>query len=101
EVTHTRVLASHYQHTRLRMEQTPGVVLVLHDTTELDYSGLDSIATLGPIGNGGRRGYLCHNSLAVALDQKEVLGLVQQILHTRQPVPTGESLRAKRERASR
>jgi len=101
EVTHERVLAPHYQRTRTRMEQTTGVVLVLHDTTELDYSGLDSIADLGPIGNGGCRGYLCHNSLAVALDQKEVLGLVQQILHTRQPVPRGEGLRAKRERTTR
>jgi hypothetical protein len=48
EVTHERVLTPHYQRTRTRMEQTKGVVLVLHDTTELDYTGLDSIATLGP-----------------------------------------------------
>jgi hypothetical protein len=101
EVTHERVLAPHYQRTRQRMEQTPGVVLLLHDTTELDYSGLHSIAELGPIGNGHGRGYLCHHSLAVALESKEVLGLAQQIVHARQPVPRGEGLRAKRERASR
>jgi len=101
EVTHERVLTPHYQRTRQRMEQTPGVVLLLHDTTELDYSGLDSITELGPIGNGHGRGYLCHHSLAVALAGKEVLGLAEQILHARPPVPAGEGLRAKRERTSR
>jgi len=33
-----------------------GTVLVLHDTTELDYSGLQSIRDLGPIGGGLNRG---------------------------------------------
>ena len=101
EVTHERVVAYHGQRTLARMEQTPGVVLLLHDTTELDYSGLDAIADLGPIGNGHGRGYLCHNTLAVALAGKEILGLAHQILHARQPVPAGEGLAAKRERASR
>jgi len=101
ETTHERVLTPHCQRTRAAIAQAPDVVLLLHDTTELDYSGLDSIATLGPIGNGGRRGYLCHNSLAVRRASKEVLGLAHQILHARQPVPAHEGLRAKRERASR
>lgn len=101
EVTHERVVAYHGQRTRQRMEQTPSVVLLLHDTTELDYSGLDAIADLGRIGNGRRRGYLCHNTLAVALEGHEVLGLAHQILHVREPVPTGEGLAAKRARAGR
>lgn len=101
EVTHERVQAPHRQRTRQRMEQTPGVVLLLHDTTETDYSGLDASAGLGPIGNGHGRGYLCHNTLAVALAGKEVLGLAHQMLHAREPVPAGEGLAAKRARASR
>src|SRR5271154_5727886 len=64
EVTHAAVLEPHRQRTLERMRQADSVVLVLHDTTELDYSGLLSISNLGSIGNGGRRGYLCHNSLA-------------------------------------
>jgi hypothetical protein len=100
EVTHAAVLAPHRERTLTLMRQTPGLVLVLHDTTELDYSGL-SIPELGPIGSGYHRGYLCHNSLAVAFEQREVLGLVSQVLHARVPVPKKETIKAKRERESR
>src|SRR5712692_5396043 len=81
EVTHASVLTPHRQRTLERMRQASGVLLVLHDTTELDYTGLLSIRDLGSIGNGGRRGYLCHNSLAFDPQRHEVLGVVNQILH--------------------
>jgi len=100
EVTHQSVLASHLGRTRGLIEAAQGVVLVLHDTTDLDYSGLD-IPQLGPIGNGGGRGYLCHNSLAVDPRKREVLGLAHQILHARVPAPKNEGVKAKRERKSR
>jgi hypothetical protein len=100
EVTHASVLAPHLRRTRERMEAAKGVVLLVHDTTELDYSGL-SIPELGPIGNGGGRGYLCHNSLAVDPERQEVLGLAHQILHHRVCVPAKEGVKAKRERQSR
>src|SRR5262249_57311012 len=74
------------------------VVLILHDTTELDYSGLD-IPELGPIGNGHGRGYHCHNSLAITADRR-VLGLLAQVLHVRRAVPPGET-RAQRRAAER
>jgi hypothetical protein len=101
EVTHASVLQSHLQRTRQQLEATNEVVLLLHDTTELDYSGLHSITELGPIGNGGGRGYLCHNTLAVLPGQREVLGLAHQILHTRVPVPPNETLAQKRQRETR
>jgi hypothetical protein len=101
EVTHAAVLAPHYQRTLDLMYQTSGPVLILHDTTELDYSGLKSITDLGPIGNAHCRGYLCHNSLAFDPQQREVLGLLSQILHCREPVGPKEKLKSKRERASR
>jgi hypothetical protein len=101
EVTHASVLASHLRRTQERIQVAPGVVLLLHDTTELDYSGL-SIPELGPIGNSHyRRGYLCHNTLAVDPERREVLGLACQILHARVPVPAGEGIKAKRERQTR
>jgi len=81
EVTHAAVLAPHVAQTQQRMRQQSGVVLVLHDTTELDYTTLKSI-DLAPIGDGRGRGYLCHNSLAVT-PEGEVLGLVNQILFRR------------------
>ena len=101
ETTHAAVLTPHCQRTRALIQQTPSAVLLLHDTTELDYSGLDAIATLGPIGNGHGRGYLCHNSLAIRPHTKEVLGLANQVLHVRQAVPANEGLAAKRRRKSR
>jgi hypothetical protein len=100
EVTHASVQAPHLERTRQKIAAATGVVLLLHDTTELDYTGL-SIAGLGPIGNGGGRGYLCHNSLAVDPARKEVLGLAYQILHRRVAVGKKEGVKAKRERKTR
>jgi hypothetical protein len=100
-VTHASVLASHLRRTQERIQAANGVVLLLHDTTELDYSGL-SIPQLGPIGNSHHHlGYLCHNTLAVDPERREALGLACQILHARVPVPPRESVKAKRERQSR
>lgn len=101
EVTHAAVLEPHRQRTLQRMRQAQGVTLIVHDTTELDYSGLLSINDLGPIGNGGGRGFLCHNSLAFDPQRHEVLGLVNQILHRRRPVGGKEKVEAKRDRADR
>jgi hypothetical protein len=100
EVTHASVLASHRQRTREKMEEHAGPLLIIHDATHLDYSGL-SIPELGQIGNGGGRGYVCHNSLVVDPSNREVIGLVHQILHERVKVRKNEKVKAKRERASR
>jgi hypothetical protein len=100
-VTHEAVLHTHRQRTLDRMRSGPAVVLILHDDTELDYTGKQSLTDLGQIGNGSRRGYVCHNSLAFDPATREVLGLANQILHHRADVPTGERERAKRERETR
>jgi hypothetical protein len=101
EVTHASVLQSHCQRTLDLMRQAGGPVLVLHDTTELDYSGLHSIAELGSIGGNLGRGYLCHNSLAFDPKDRRVLGLAHQILHERKLVGRQEGVKKKRERQSR
>lgn len=101
EVTHPAVLDAHGQRTMDLMRQAKGPVLVLHDTTELDYSGLHSIAELGSIGGNLGRGYLCHNSLAYDPTQRRVLGLANQLLHERQVVGRKEGTKQKRERLSR
>lgn len=99
-VTHESVLAPHAAHTRLRMAKEP-VVLVLHDTTELDYSGRKGLqADLGKIGNGSRRGLLCHNSLAVT-PQGRVLGLLNQVIAKRRDKLEGEGYTAKRQHPDR
>jgi hypothetical protein len=101
KVNHDNVLACHCQRTRAVMEQCQGVVLIIHDTTEGDYSGLD-IASLGPIGNGKHcRGLLIHNVLAVDYEKREALGLVGQILQIRRKVEKKEGLKASREHPQR
>lgn len=100
EVTHASVLAFHQQQTRAKMEATNTPLLIVHDGTELDYSGL-SITHLGQIGNGGRKGYICHNSLVVDPANREAIGLIHQILHVRRNVPRKESKTAAREHPQR
>lgn len=95
KVNHDNLLAAHCQRTRRLMEACPGVVLIIHDTTEADFSGLD-IEDLGQIGNGFNRGLLVHNVLAVDLVNREALGLVGQIVQARRVVPKKESVNASR-----
>ena len=102
DVTHEAVLGPARAHTRTRIEACPGDVLILHDATELDYTTLTSLAgDLGQIGKGDRRGYLCHNVLAVAADSGDVLGLIDQVLHRRDEVPKDETLPEHRDRPTR
>src|SRR5205807_9508966 len=67
QVTHEVLLRAHADATRRRIAAPgAGVVLVLHDATELDYTSKKSLeGQLGQIGQGTHRGYICHNSLAV------------------------------------
>lgn len=110
EVTHASVLEAPFERTRTRMREASGVTLILHDTTELDYSGLHSIKDLGSIGGDLNRGYHCHNSLAFDPEHHEVLGLANQILHRRRcrskrkkkgEKKKREAVKQKRERADR
>ncbi len=100
-VTHAAVLKPHRELTLQRMRVHDGVVLTIHDTTELDYTGKKFLQTIGQIGNGSRRGYLCHNTLAVDSRSREVIGLANQILFCRPEVCDNESRQARRERATR
>ena len=103
EVTHPKLIQSHGDHTRDCIAGLgTGVVLILHDATELDYTSKTGLAAqLTQIGKGTHRGYICHNSLAVRADTGAVLGLTSQILHHRANVPKNETLKQSRERHDR
>lgn len=103
EVTHAVLMRSHADHTRACIAALgTGVVLILHDATELDYTNKTALADqLAQIGQGTHRGYICHNSLAVRADTGAVLGLTSQLLHQRADVPEGETLKQSRERENR
>jgi plasmid stabilization system protein ParE len=101
KVTHAAVIAAHRQECLAQLAGYQGRVLLLHDTTVLDYSGLE-VAGLGQVGDGHGRGLYAHNSLAVIPETRQVIGLLNQILHQRVKVPKGGELRAVRQaRASR
>jgi hypothetical protein len=101
EVTHAAVLQPHCERTLTLLRQRDRPMLILHDTTELDYSGLNSITDLGSIGGNLGRGYLCHNSLVLDPQCHQVLGLAHQILHCRELVGRKEGVKAKRDRKGR
>jgi hypothetical protein len=100
-VTHQAVQQPHRDLVQQRMRQHDGVVLLIHDTTELDYTNIAALQDqLGQIGNGSRHGLLCHNTLAVTPD-KRVLGLPAQLLHRRRKVPRHETPAQKRDHPDR
>lgn len=100
-VTHESILSSHRQATFERIEATDTAVLILHDTTELDYTTHKSLDQLGKIGCGTRRGYITHNSLAVDPDSREVWGLLNQVLHQRAAVSKSETRAQRSKRKTR
>jgi len=100
KVTHEKLMEGPFARTREQMARAIGVVLVIHDTTEADFSGLD-VEGLGQIGHGGCRGFLVHNSLAYDYPRREVIGLASQVLHVRREVPPEETHRQKRENPDR
>jgi len=95
QATHRAILQAHARAARGRLRDGPDVVVLPEDTTELDFSGQKTLA-LGPIGNGGGQGFECHNTLAVDPRSREVLGLLDQILHVRRRAPEGEGVAASR-----
>ncbi len=102
KVTHEAVLAPHLERTKRCMAEHDGPLLIIHDSTELDYTGLTTLTDLGQIGNGFYRGYICHNSLVVDPQTREVVGLAEQILHRRPKVKAKkETVKQRRLRASR
>lgn len=100
-VTHEAVLAPSRARTLQRMGEVVGTVLVIHDSSELDYTGLKSIPGLGQLGNGSCRGYLAHNTLAVVAETREVIGLAYQKLAKRPTVTKKETREERCNRADR
>jgi hypothetical protein len=101
EATLTALQQPHWDLTRQAMRQQK-LVLILHDTTQLDYTSHAALQGVGPIGEGHARGFLQHNSLAVVPQPRQVLGLAYQQFRVRQPAPAGETSaqRKHRERES-
>lgn len=87
----------HWALTRQAMGQHE-LVLILHDTSELDFTDHPALQGAGPIGDGSGRGFLQHNSLAVLPKPRQVLGLAYQQLRVRQEAPAGEHTQKRKRR---
>jgi transposase-like protein/transposase Tn5 family protein len=97
DVSYEQLIQPHVQQTREAMSQ-PERVLLIQDTTEVDYQQHPSTTGLGPIGNGTHHGYLLQSVLAILPDHRQVLGLAHQEPFLRQPAPKGETKREREQR---
>ncbi len=98
-VTVERLTAAHRAQTRAAAG-TPGVTLLVQDTTECDYTPRRAAADLGPIGDGRGRGYLLQSVLAVRPRTGDVLGLAALTPFLRRPqADRGSSAAHRRHRA--
>jgi hypothetical protein len=102
EATPDNVQAGHRELVLSEM-QTPGVSLLLEETTELSFSGRKPVPGLGPIGNGaaGLQGFFVHAVLGVRWSAPpsdaqssrrpavEVVGLCDQQYYVRKPRAQG------------
>src|SRR5512142_1917035 len=97
ETTLAAVMQPHWDQTRQAMAEQP-LVLIVHDTTELDFTSHHALTGIGPIGNERGRGLLQHNSLAIVPRPRQVLGLASQQCRARQPAPNGERTHRRKRR---
>ncbi len=97
DVTYEKLIGPHVAQTRAHASKQPQVLLI-QDTTEVDYQQHPTTTGLGPIGNGSHHGYLLQSVLAVVPASREVLGLMHQEPFLRQPAPQGETRREREQR---
>ena len=100
QVSYEALLQPHQEHTREEMGQEERVLLI-QDTTEVDYQHHPSTTGLGPIGNGSHHGFLLQSVLAVVPESRQVLGLAHQEPFLRKPAPPGETKWQRAQRVQR
>src|SRR5260221_7349633 len=101
DVTYEQLIGPHVQQTRTQAREHEQVLLI-QDTTSIDYQQHPTTTGLGPIDNGSHHGYLLQSVLAGVPASREGLGLMHQETLLRQPAPPGETRpeRAHRERGA-
>jgi hypothetical protein len=73
---------------RTRAAARGATVLLVQDTTEINFSGADrSRSGLGPAGDGKALGFFIHPLLAVSLDEEAVLGIAHAQIWSRTATP--------------
>jgi hypothetical protein len=100
-VSYEELMRPHVETTRQDCREQREVLLI-QDTTEIDYQHHPKTSGLGPIGNGSHQGFLLQTVLAVGPHSRQVLGIAHQEPFLRQPAPPKETKqqRLQRERES-
>jgi hypothetical protein len=96
-VRYEDLMRPHIERTRQDAAESREVVLI-QDTTEIDYQHHPKTGGLGPIGNGSHHGFLLQSVLAVVPQTRQVLGIAHQEPFLRQPAPPKESKRQRLQR---
>ena len=87
EVSFEAIAKPHWELTRQR---ATGRVVIIGDTTELDFGRFRDIEGVGPTGNGTGQGFLLHNALMVDAESEEILGVAGQTIHYRKKKRLGK-----------
>lgn len=90
-----KLLEAHRQAMMQRASQCAGDLLLVQDTTELDYSTHKALRGSGPISDKSRRGFFLHNRLLVAEEEGLVLGVCSAQAWAREDVEHGKAARRK------
>jgi hypothetical protein len=81
--------------------QEGDVKLILNDTTELDFGALSQARGLGPVGNGGGKGFFVHSGLMLNAATQQIEGLAGQEIFYRVPKGTKPLPRNVRRKSAR
>ncbi len=100
DVSFDALMQPHWDQTRQQIN-TPSVVLLVQDTTEVDLSHHPKTKGLGQVGNERGRGLYIQTVLAILPEQGEVLGCAMQEPFVRTSAPAGETRSQRRQRTER
>lgn len=102
-VSHARLSEPHWKRTREESGQAGSVVLMVQDTTDLNYVSHPATEGLGPISQSFLRGLWVHNTLAILPQERRVVGLAhQQVWAREERIYKGQESKAnRRKRANR
>lgn len=88
DVTFEAIATPHWELTK---RTTGRRLLIIADTTEIDYGPCRKVSGLSPVGSGYGQGFHLHSGLMVSAEDDRIHGLAGQLIHHRQPVPKGET----------
>jgi Transposase DNA-binding len=97
DVSYDQLIRPHLEATQQQCREQSQVLLI-QDTTEVDYHQHPKTTGLGPIGNGNHHGFLLQTVLAVVPSTSRVLGLAHQEPFLRQPAPAKETKQQRQQR---